>query len=362
MTRSSETWRAICTTASIVALCSACGIQIDFGSAKQRECRIRGNDVAKNSGIQYEIADPYRCVYTISFAGSPVDLLVGLFAPSDNYAGRSTLHTVTNNVGDVLNSVVAFWELSQGCTHACIIVTGQFPGGTGVADGNGVYRDYFRSSGHTPTNAFAEFETELTGTVGFLADIGGGSFVQAPYDGQWQANVNVDTLSFRYRWYVNGAPLGATGRTLRGFPYGESGGYTLTAIVQLMDQTTDTATINVSVGMGAAWSGPTAIGNGELGTWTAIAYAARSPLSSCEWYVNGSLVEPSACTLYYSFSEAATTNTIDVQVTDARGVTATGSNSVWVFTSGCYPPTCYEELRAPVAPSKGSRRGGRMPD
>jgi len=103
--------------------------------------------------------------------------------------------------------------------------------------------------------------------------------------------------------------------------------------------------------MGAAWSGPVEVFAGEGGTWTAISYAARHPLAACRWYVNSIQVAYPSCTLNYTFSTPQTNELLEVEVTDARSVTAMGSNYVLVRTPDCSPPECYEQYRVP-APAK----------
>lgn len=337
---------------------SACDTQVN-------NCPIDADPSLRQSGITTELRRPYRCEYTIFAALSFVEYESMFYAPDTNFAGRTAWTDVRNMNGQQVSpfGYSTVFQRGFGCSFspACAFTQLSFQAGTTPIDAPPPYGNKFREISYIsvelpPYNSIGNATLTLNGTLGALAGVNGTSSVVAPYQGSWSADMTADTLSFQYRWYVNGALIsGASSRTLSVLPYGESGTYSLTAVAELMDQTTDTVTRQIGVIMGAAWTGPTAIGAGETGTWQAIGYAARYPLSSCQWYVDGSLAESSSCTLYYAFPTPQTTPVLEIHITDARGETATGSNSVWVHTAGCYPPDCYETLRVPADSTKGQK-------
>jgi hypothetical protein len=237
-----------------------------------------GTPLPRIQEFRNSISAPYRCAYTVYARGNEVNLLVALEAPTNNYQGISSEHKVLNNVGELLFDVIDFWLVGPGCYHPCVVLDGYFPGATGTGDANGQYHDYFRSEGFTPANQYAEFETELTGATGALADIAGPVTAFGGLNGTWSANVTVDTLSYRYQWYLDGAPIsGAASRSLASGPPVESGVHALMAAARMMDGIELYASKDVTVMMTADVGGPSAVSAGEQTTWTAIGNAARYP-------------------------------------------------------------------------------------
>lgn len=236
-------------------------------------------------------------------------------------------------MGELLFDVIDFWLVGPGCYHPCVVLDGYFPGATGTGDANGQYHDYFRSEGFTPANQYAEFETELTGATGALADIAGPVTAFGGLNGTWSANVTVDTLSYRYQWYLDGAPIsGAASRSLASGPPVESGVHALMAAARMMDGIELYASKDVTVMMTADVGGPSAVSAGEQTTWTAIGNAARYPLATCEWRIDGSSAGSASCSLTATFYEPQVSHSIGVTVTDARGVAATSNDlSVYVL-------------------------------
>ncbi|HEU4994463.1 MAG TPA: hypothetical protein VFT29_06565, partial [Gemmatimonadaceae bacterium] len=321
-----------------------------------RGCEAEANTAANNSGIHAEVFDPYRCVYSIGERGNPVDLLVGFFAPSSWYVGKLTIHAMfaAHASGWVQLGEEAEVNWGQGpqcgAFAACIALIGGFSGATGDPDVNGLYTDQYRAAGMTPSGS-GLFHINFKGTVGVLANVVGPSTPAAGYTYAWQADVNIDTLSYRYQWYVDASPVsGATNRSFLTVFLDESGTqHQITVVATLMDGTTQTKSQVATVQMNAIVSGPTWIDPGATGTWEASAYGARLPLASCQWWLDGTVISEGSCTLQHTFDTGPDNHVLSVYVTDARGVGASSSGlSIHVSGDpGCQPPNCYETLRAP---------------
>lgn len=52
MTHNAHRTRLVLSAVLTLVVFAGCGIEINFGTARARNCRIRGNTAAKNSGIQ----------------------------------------------------------------------------------------------------------------------------------------------------------------------------------------------------------------------------------------------------------------------------------------------------------------------
>jgi hypothetical protein len=227
---------------------------------------------------------------------------------------------------------------------------------------NGLYLDQYRATGSTPDGA-GTFTIDLTGTVGTFGDIVGPT---NPTGGQsatwqaavaWEAAVPVDTQSFQYEWYLDGN-LVSTQRSYSTQFNEESGTqHTLMAVAERMDGTRDTISRSLTVGLDAAWDGPTELSPGENGVFQAVMYGARYPLSSCQWWVDNTPLAGSSCTLTRSWGTPSTTYALSVIATDARGYSA--QSLAWGVHIGsgegggnCQPPECYETFRVPPKSAK----------
>jgi hypothetical protein len=323
-----------------------------------RGCEIGGNTAAKNSGIAVVVAEPYRCDFTVSSAGQPVALLVGFFAPSAWYHQRETIHVIaawhTSGFQQLGEPVVVSWGIGPECDPylACIGLSGDWSAATGDAQG-GRYTDQYRAAGAT-LSGDGLFLINFTGIIGRFADIIGPVSITGGSTSHWSADVVGDTLSYRYQWLVDGAPIyGATSRSFStDFGWVESGNHAIIGIARLMDETTDTVTKSVSVSMGAAWTGPTELGPYEQGTWQAVAYSGRYPIT-CQWRVDYTVQPETSCSLSRSF-DPVTTHYIGVSVTDSRDVTADSGD--WSVHVNC-GPGCNDYYRVPPKTPTTKRNG-----
>jgi len=326
----------------ILGALSIFAIGIGGCDATVNNCPIDASPNLRNAGITTELRRPYRCEYTIFAPLSFVEYESMFYAPDTSFGGRTAWTNVMNMNGQQVSPVgySTVFQRGFGCgfSPACAFTQLSFQAGTTPIDHPAPYGTKFRELAYItvelpPNNSLGNATLTLNGTIGHLAGTIGPQAIVAPNPGTWSADMTADTLSFQYRWYVNGSQIdGAINRTLSGMPYGESGIYTLTTIAELMDQTTDTVTKSIEVRMGAEISGPSYTNAGESNTWYAYGFAARAPLS-CEWHLDYTTQPGNACTFGQIFSDPSTQHTITVTVTDARGVVATSTQ--WSVYVGC---------------------------
>lgn len=327
-------------------------------------CPLSASSNLRNAGITTDVRQPYRCEYTIYTQNSWLYYEAMYFAPSLSFVTKyAWTEAVNSNSQSVAGPAQSQWVNEAGCgtsPSVCAFASFYFPAGTGgpidyPPPYGKKYRDYIRLTVEIPGDGLGNGQLTLNGTTGAMADVVGPLAITAPAQGPWSASMTADTLSFQYRWYVDGTQIGGqTDRTLHVLPYGESGSYSLMAVAELMDQTTDTITKTVSVSMGASWSGPTDLNPYETGTWQASGHAARYPIT-CRWFLDNSLQPEADCSISRSF-EPVSTHWLGVEVTDARSITAYSGD--WAIHTGC-GPGCNDYFKVPPAtPVVGSRQRG----
>jgi hypothetical protein len=146
----------------------------------------------------------------------------------------------------------------------------------------------------------------------------------------WKAVVPVDTTSYRYAWRVDGALKSATSRSFT--TYHVSGQPKLTSMIIRTDQSRDSATWTLKVLPIVSIQGPAEVRPADACVWNAYVSGGTPPYQY-SWRLNGTPVGNNSN--IYSAQMPASTNQLDVTVTDGLSSIATSQVFVWVHSS--YP-------------------------
>lgn len=176
----------------------------------------------------------------------------------------------------------------------------------------------------------------------------------------WRAKPDWDTTAYRYKWLLDGQQIAnATHATYAG-SLGTAGTHALSSVAIRSDNSADTVTFSVAVGIAAAISGPSTVVENNSGHWVASADGG-SPAYHYQWYADGSPVGGDNASLDMALGPGGTNHRLQVDVTDSHGATGSGVYDVYADYANC--PGCDPYIRLapePTSPAKGPavrRRG-----
>lgn len=348
------TLRAYLVAVAVVAVAGACiESPLGGGFATAPACPPpSGNSAWTSSGISILRRLPDRCPFVVQVASSYVDFSFDANAGKSNIPGSSPFASL--NIVDwqgynrAFQTVYWFSNPNDASKYLAEFDVTALPGATINVDGH--LQDTARFDAFT-SYGDARGVLVLNGS----AELGGGSLIgpansYAGNQDYFRAQTGRDTLSYNYRWTVNGNTVSGATDASETLSFPIVGTYVVKALAERADLTVDTLSKTINVTIGAAFSGNSVLAPYQNYNWQVAAIGGTGPYTF-EWYLDANYLTTG--TSYSNAFNANESHWFDVKVTDALGNVGWSSFQFYTTNEGGGE----NQLRLPGTPSKSPATG-----
>ncbi len=268
MTRSA--WKNSCRAATALALVATLSASDygDGGTAQAHNCTVGASPDWLQSGLQFTKDLPVGCPYIVAGPNALIQFTGQVLAPEPGYVGLSTSSAVFNR----LDEVVSLTPIAAKYVYVSNGIVAAFPATSfyGASTSDPVQDSGVVVSQTPPNGNTVEAYALLAGEVGVFTDISGPTRVSLGATARWSGLGLGDTLSYLYRWRVDGQNLpDATGHQYSA-SFGTAGNYQMSVVMTRADGTADTNGVLVTVPLGVSIDGPRDIWTPATYTYQAI--------------------------------------------------------------------------------------------